>query len=104
MRIARGSAASTSTPGTRSLRRPVERYGPAVCGGVSPGGSVRERLDAGRLPSSEEHVPAIAVRPVRPGELDVEGADKPVPRALVAHGVEYRIEREERVIREVLLR
>ena len=82
MRIARGSSGSTSTAGTRSRRRPIEPYGPIVCEGVRPSGSVIVRpLGRRRLAPAEHDVPAEPERPVGLRELHVERADEPGARA-----------------------
>src|SRR5215211_2945006 len=105
MRTARGSAASTSAVILGSRRSPIERYGPVVWEGVSPIGlAVMRLLEWCRLTATEHDVEPEAERPVGLGQRHVEGADETRSRQLVAHRVEDRVEREERVVREVHLR
>ena len=82
MRIARGSAGSTSALVLGSRRSPIERYGPVVWEGVSPTSLVIVRLlERCRLTAAEHDVEAEAERPVGLGERQVEGADETRSRA-----------------------
>src|SRR6266536_2136014 len=53
---------------------------------------------------TQNDVEAVAERPLRPCQLEVEAGHEPVAGLLVAHGPEDRIELEQRIARKIHLR
>src|SRR5688572_31211575 len=104
MRIARGSDSSTSRFVMGPSMRPIVRNGPAVWAGVSTSSVIVRLLERCRFAAAQNDVEAEPERPVRLRQLQVELRDEPSPGTLVGDRVEDRIEREERVAREVHLR
>src|SRR5690348_1558902 len=100
MRTAPSASGGTSMFVSRS-QRPNEKKGPTVCEGVVPVTSVLERCRAGAV---DDDVELKAERPLRRRGLEVEPADHAPARLLVAHGLEDRVEREQRIAGEVHLR
>src|ERR1700726_3079011 len=96
------SAGTTNGPSGHGSR--IEKYGPTVWEGVNPG-MCRSALllDDGRVAPAQHDVPLVAEGPLGLGQLDVEGGEQPLPGLLVGHRVEERVEREQRVAREVHL-
>ena len=54
-------------------------------------------LEGRRVAAADDDVEAIAERPVRLRQLEVEPADEPLACLLVADGVEDRVELEQRI-------
>src|SRR5690242_3093510 len=102
--IARGSARGTTSATASPRSRPIERYGPTVCDGVSAGESVIVPILRRRGAPADDDVEAVAEGPVGLGQLEVEGAHEPRARGRVADRLEDRVELEQRIAREVHLR
>src|SRR5262245_12080207 len=105
IRTARGSPSGTSEEPMCSRKRPIERNGPDVCDGAGArAGSVIVRLlERGGAAPAEHDVEAEPERPGGLGQVELERADQTLASLLVADRVEDRIEREERIAREVHL-
>src|SRR6187402_1715886 len=78
MRIARGSAGSTTFGVRMFRRRPIRRYGPAVWGGVMPRSVIVRLLAWRRVLAADDDVPAEAERPSRLRQLEITGGDHPL--------------------------
>ena len=102
--IAPGVSGGT-TNGPSGHGSPMARKGPTVCDGVTPAGTAPYPSDSKRRSRSAPaaRCPAIPKRPVRLGQADIEGRDETLPRLLIGYRVEDRVQREQRVGREVHL-
>src|SRR4249920_2238638 len=94
---------SGTTNGPPGHGRRMEKYGPTVWEGVKPGIVVPPLLEGGRVATAQHDIPFVAEGPLRLGQLDVEPGQQPLPGLLAGHRVEDRVEREQRVAREVHL-
>src|SRR5437763_14076699 len=95
-------AGTTNGPSGHGSR--IEKYGPTVWEGVMPGtGPSAPLLEDGRVAAAQHDVSVVAEGPLGLGQLDVEVGDQPLPGLLVGHRVEDRVERQQRVAREVHL-
>src|ERR687892_383175 len=103
MRIARGSDSSTSWFEIGPPRSPISRYGPVVCDGVSASSVIVRLLERRGFAAAQHDVESEPERPVGLRQLHLERRDQPPSRALVTDGAEDRVEREERIAREVHL-
>src|SRR3569623_538429 len=87
---------------------PYLKNGPTVCDGVIPSGFTESctllGLHGGGVLAAQHDVEAVAQRPFGLGILEIERRDHAHPRLLVRDRVENRIEREQRVAREIHLR
>src|ERR1700752_1181839 len=100
--LVKASFQSYRPPGVR----PYLKNGPTVCDGVMPSSLSTTLLGLHwRGARAAQHdVEAVAQRPFRLGVLQVDRPHHPQARGLVRHRVEDRIERKQRIAREIHLR
>src|SRR5207247_7026668 len=104
MRTPCGSATAPFSHGS-----PIARYGPTVCDGVEafrPPVVASDDLRATSLMRDpvEDDVELVGERPVVLAGVHAEAADHQLAQLRVAHGIEDRVVRKQRVRREVHLR
>src|SRR5215472_6130587 len=98
---------SGTTNGPCSQGSRIAKYGPTVWDGVRSSLIVRSvpfwGFEDSGLAAAQDDVEPVAQRPLGLGVLDRELGDHPLLRRLVGHRVEDRVQRQQRVAREVHL-